>query len=150
MFKGRYDHAVDAKGRVSLPSRFREGLASCHDDRVVLTTALDEEFPHLVAYPYSEWRRFEDKLAAKPSFDPHVIALKRLYVSNAVECAVDGHGRILVPPFLREHAGLGREVVWLGMISTIELWQPERWARAYEQARDRIGEVRAGIAGLDL
>jgi MraZ protein len=150
MFKGRYDHAVDGKGRTSLPARFREVLGSLQDDRLVLTAAFDEEFPHIVAYPHSEWRKFEEKLAQKPSFDPNVIVLKRLYVSNAVECQIDGHGRILVPPFLREQAGIAREATWLGMVTTVEIWQPERWARAYEQARDRIRDVRPGLADLDL
>lgn len=150
MFKGRYDHAVDSKGRTSLPARFREALTARNDDRLVLTTALDGDFPHVVAYPISEWQKFEDKLAAKPTFDSNVIALKRLFVSNAVECQVDGHGRILVPAFLREHAGIEREAAWLGMIATLELWQPERWSRAYEEARERIDEVRSGLANLDL
>lgn len=150
MFKGRYDHAVDSKGRTSLPVRFREILSALEDDRLVLTTALDGEFPHVVAFPRSEWRKFEEKLAAQPTFDSNVIALKRLFVSNAVECQADGHGRILIPPFLREHAGISREVAWLGMIATVELWQPERWARAYEQARGRIEEIRQGLADLDL
>ena len=150
MFKGRYDHAVDEKGRASLPARFRELLAHTGDDRLVLTTALDEHYPHIVAYPYSEWRVFEEKLASQPTFDPNVIALKRLYVSNAVECQVDGHGRILIPPTLRDHAGISREATWLGMTTVVELWQPEAWSRAYEEAQGRIHEVRQGLAGLDL
>jgi MraZ protein len=117
---------------------------------MVLTTALDEQHPHIVAYPGSEWREFERKLAQQPTFDPNVIALKRLYVSNAVECQVDGHGRILIPQTLRDHAGISREATWLGMTAVVELWQPERWSRAYEEAQGRIHEVRQGLAGLDL
>jgi len=150
MFKGRYNHSVDAKGRTSLPARFREALAGTHDDRMVLTTALDDEYPHIVAYPYSGWREFEEKLSAKPSFDPSVILLKRLYVSSAVECSVDGHGRILIPPFLKEHAGIGREAAWLGMTGFVELWEPRRWEAAYGSAAARIREIREGLVGLDL
>ncbi|MBW2277826.1 MAG: cell division/cell wall cluster transcriptional repressor MraZ, partial [Deltaproteobacteria bacterium] len=57
---------------------------------------------------------------------------------------------ILVPAFLREHAGIERDAAWLGMIATLELWQPERWSRAYDQARERIEEVRSGLADIDL
>lgn len=150
MFKGRYDHAVDGKGRASLPARFRELLALTGDDRLVLTAALDESYPHIVAYPYSGWRAFEEKLADKPTFDPNIIALKRLYVSSAVECQLDGHGRILIPQTLRDHAGISREATWLGMTTVVELWQPEQWSRAYEEAQGRLHEVRQGLAGLDL
>lgn len=150
MFKGRYDHAVDDKGRTSLPARFRDALAGLDEDRLVLTTALDRDHAHIVVYPYGEWCAFERKLAAKPTFDPNVIALKRLYVSNAVECPLDGHGRILIPAYLREHAGIDREIAWLGMTAFIEIWQPARWQQAYEQAHARIDEVRNGLAGLDL
>ena len=150
MFKGRYDHAVDGKGRASLPARFRELLALSGDDRMVLTTALDEEHPHIVAYPHSGWRDFEEKLARQPTFDTSIIALKRLYVANAVECQVDGHGRILIPQALRDHAGISREATWLGMTTVVELWQPAAWSRAYEEAKGRLQEVRQGLAGLDL
>lgn len=150
MFKGRYDHSVDGKGRASLPARFRETIVGLHDDRVVLTYALDQRHPHLDVYSYSGWRQFEEKLAAKPMFDPSVIALKRLYVANAIECQIDGHGRILIPQPHREHASIEQEVAWLGMNRLIELWRPSTWAAAEEEARGRIDEVRRDLAGFDL
>jgi MraZ protein len=150
VFKGRYDHAVDGKGRASLPARYRETIASLADDRVVLTYALDAEHPHLDVYPMAGWRQFESKLAAKPIFDPAVTMLKRLYVANAVECPVDGHGRILIPPQHRDFARIGRDVVWLGMNRIIELWQPEEWRSAEAEAKGRIEEVRRQLAGFDL
>lgn len=150
MFKGRYDHSVDGKGRASLPARFREIIVGLHDDRVVLTFALDEHYPHLDVYSYSGWRQFEEKLAAKPIFDPSVIMLKRLYIANAVECQVDGHGRILIPQAHRDHAGIGQEVAWLGMNRLIELWQPSVWSAAEEEAKGLIQDVRRDLAGFDL
>ena len=150
MFKGRYDHAVDGKGRASLPARFREAITGLSDDRIILTYALDAEHPHLDAYPLSGWRLFEEKLAAKPMFDPGVTVLKRLYVANAVECPLDGHGRILIPPQHREFARIGKDVVWLGMNRIVELWQPEEWRKAEAEAMGRIEEVRRHLAGFDL
>jgi MraZ protein len=150
VFKGRYDHAVDGKGRASLPARFREAIAAGADDRVVLTYSLDAERPHLDVYPMTGWRLFEEKLAAKPMFDPGVTVLKRLYVANAVECPLDGHGRILIPPQHREFARIGKDVVWLGMNRIVELWQPEQWRNAEAEAMGRIEEVRNHLAGFDL
>lgn len=150
MFKGRYDHAVDGKGRASLPVRFREAIAGLTDDRIVVTYALDSEHPHLDVYPLTGWREFETKLAAKPMFDPGVTVLKRLYVANAVECPLDGHGRILIPAPHREFARIGKDVVWLGMNRIVELWQPEEWRKAEAEAMGRIDEVRRHLAGFDL
>ncbi len=119
MFRGRYEHTIDAKGRTSVPARFREVLAASGDARLVLTTGLD---PCLVAYPMQEWLAFEERLSKLPQFDPSVQTLRRIYVSGAVECEVDRVGRILVPQTLRRHAALEREVLWAGMGRHVELW----------------------------
>ena len=150
VFKGRYDHAVDAKGRASLPSRFREVIAGGADDRVVLTCALDAAHPHLDVYPIARWREFEEKLAAKPMFDASVTMLKRLYVANAVECPIDSHGRILIPPQHREFAHIEKDAVWLGMNRIVELWQPDEWRRAEAEALSRVEDVQQHLAGFDL
>ena len=101
MFRGRYEHTIDAKGRTSLPARYRDVLSSVGERRIILTSALD---PCLVAYTAPEWHAFEDKLAKLPQFDKAVQKLKRIYVSGAVECEVDDSGRVLVPPTLRDYA----------------------------------------------
>ena len=124
MFRGQYEHTIDAKGRTSVPARFREVLAASGDGRLVLTTGLD---PCVVAYPMQEWLAFEERLSRLPQFDPSVQMLRRIYVSGAVECEVDKVGRILVPQMLRRHAGLGREVLWAGMGRHVELWSRERF-----------------------
>ncbi len=124
MFRGQYEHTIDAKGRTSVPARFREVLAAGGDGRLVLTTGLD---PCVVAYPMQEWLAFEERLARLPQFDPSVQMLRRIYVSGAVECEVDKVGRILVPQTLRRHADLAREVLWAGMGRHVELWSRERF-----------------------
>ncbi|MEE8409006.1 MAG: division/cell wall cluster transcriptional repressor MraZ [Myxococcota bacterium] len=135
MFRGLYEHSIDAKGRTSLPARFRDVLAGlresgetspakAHGDRLIVTTGIDR---CLVAYPPAEWEAFEARLAALSQFDANVVQLKRLYVAGATECALDKHSRLLIPPMLREYAGLKRDVVWAGMVTTIELWSKGSW-----------------------
>jgi MraZ protein len=131
VFSGRFEHTIDGKGRTSFPSRFREILAPRADGRIILTTGLD---PHLVAYPLKEWTAFEERLAALPQFDESVMMLRRVYVSGAVECEVDGLGRLLIPQVLRDYAGLRREVIWAGMGLNIELWEKGR----YEHMRENV------------
>lgn len=122
MFRGRYEHSIDAKGRTSVPSRFREVMTAQGDSKLVLTTGLDT---CLVAYPMAEWIAFEDRLSALPRFDADVVTLKRIYVSGAVECDVDKVGRLLIPAALRKHAQLKRDALWAGMGAYIELWSKE-------------------------
>jgi len=125
MFRGQFTHSIDAKGRVSLPARFRDALVSDGDARFILTPALFEPCLHL--YPMRGWEELEAKLSELPSFDPNIVRFRRLYVSAAIECELDKAGRVLVPPNLREKAVLARDVLWAGMGRTVELWAKEKW-----------------------
>jgi MraZ protein len=131
VFRGRYEHSIDGKGRTSLPARFREVLAAHGESRLVVTTGLE---PCCVAYPLREWEAFEERLSRLPSFDPSVAMLKRIYVSGAVECELDKLGRLLLPAPLREHAGLDKELLWAGMGKNIELWDKERFEKLASSA----------------
>jgi len=133
LFRGRYEHSIDAKGRTSVPSRFREVMTAQGDAKLVLTTGLDT---CLVAYPMAEWLAFEQRLSELPRFDADVVMLKRIYVSGAVECEVDKVGRLLIPAPLRKHAHLRRDALWAGMGSYIELW-----------AKERFEDLRKGVLG---
>lgn len=141
MFRGRYEHAIDAKGRTSLPSRFRDVLVASGESKLVLTTGID---PCLVAYPMAEWIAFEDRLARLPQFDPEVAMLRRIYVSGAVECDLDKLGRMVIPATLRDHAQLSRDGLWAGMGKHVELWAKEKFeairthALADDQKRAQI------------
>jgi len=142
LFRGRYEHSIDAKGRTSVPSRFREVMTAQGDSKLVVTTGLGT---CLVAYPMAEWLAFEQRLSELPQFDTDVVTLKRIYVSGAVECDVDKVGRVLIPAALRKHARLHRDALWAGMGSYIELWAKE----SFEGLRkDVLGdeERRLGIA----
>lgn len=136
VFRGQYQHSIDAKGRVSLPAKFRETLAELDitasaNDRIILTQTFHQ---CLVAYPYDRWLRFEEKIRQLPQFDPNVIRLKRVYVAGAIECTLDGHGRLLVPQAMRDFASLEGQVVWVGQLDTIELWSSDRWQDATNNA----------------
>jgi MraZ protein len=131
VFRGRYEHAIDGKGRTSLPSRFREALAGSGESRLILTTGLEA---CVVAYPLPEWTAFEARLARLPQFDESVTTLRRIYMSGAVECDVDKLGRILIPATLRKHADLTRELLWVGMGPHLELWDLQR----YETLRNDV------------
>ena len=148
MFRGRYEHTIDKKGRTSIPSRFRELLSSKYaDDRLIVTSFVD---PCLIAYPVAEWQVFEEKIRALPRFDPKVMQLKRVLISGATECPIDRNGRILIPPVLREFAGLKREIVWAGMVDYIEIWAKDGWDPMFQQARDRVADLGAALEDLNL
>jgi len=132
VFRGVYEHQVDAKGRTSLPARLRETLVGAYDERLILTTALD---PCLHAYPVREWEALETALGRRSLMEPGVKTLMRLYVASAQECPLDKLGRILIPPSLRAHAKLEKDLVWVGMVKVIELWSRDGWAKAQEEAR---------------
>lgn len=150
MFRGQYEHAIDGKGRTSVPSRFREVLASRSESKLVVTSGLD---PCLVAYPMTEWEAFEERLAALPRFDPSVAMIRRIYVSGAVELEMDKLGRVLIPQALRGYAGLERQGLWAGMGHHLELWSKPRFdelrASVLDDPRQRM-EMAGRLAELGL
>lgn len=120
MFYGEYQHTVDGKGRVIIPSKFREGLS----DKFIITKGLDE---CLFAYSPTEWNEFEQKLKTLPSTDKDVRAFVRFFFAGAAECEVDKQGRILVPQNLRDYAGLEKDIYVIGVSTRVELWSKSKW-----------------------
>jgi MraZ protein len=147
MFRGRFEHLVDGKGRTSLPAKFREVLAARGDERLVFAPGLER---CIVAYPHAEWSRFEERLVALPQFDPSVVRLKRLVVSGAVECAVDRQGRLLLPPALRSHAAIEKAVVWAGMVGHIELWSQTLWSDATRASPEELARLAKALGDMGL
>ncbi|MEO7327101.1 MAG: division/cell wall cluster transcriptional repressor MraZ, partial [Minicystis sp.] len=144
MFRGQFEHAIDAKGRTSLPARYRDVLTAGGDLRLVVTRALFDRCLHL--YPMKAWEDLETKIAEMPQFDQNVVAFRRLYLSAAVECELDKQGRILIPPSLRDHAELEKEVLWAGMGRTAELWSKERWEAAQAMTEAELSSFKSAIA----
>jgi MraZ protein len=144
MFLGRYEHAINGQGRTSLPVKFREELKVAGEDRLIITNR--EEC--LVAYPPSAWRRVMDYLKNKPQTDKHYIEYKRFFISGAQECLIDKQGRILIPPILRDHAGLTKEIIFAGMQDEIEIWSKEKWEAEFKKDRNNFSDNSQFLAGL--
>lgn len=144
MFRGRFDHTIDTKGRTSIPSKFREILASNYDERLIITN-----FDGcLWAYPVPEWQIIENKVASLPQFKEEVKALQRIFISAATECPIDKQGRVIIPPTLRDYAGLKKEIVMVGMTRRIEIWARDRWAAIFEKSQKEI--VGGNLSDLGL
>jgi MraZ protein len=144
MFRGRFEHTIDSKGRVSIPVKFRELLTEKYDDRLMLTN-----FDRcLVAYPYEEWKSLEERVSSLSMVKKEVKAFQRFFISGAAECPIDKLGRILVPPTLREYAQLERNVVFTGMLKKFEIWSQERWQEEIKRSQENfegMGEVLANL-----
>ncbi|MBO5199391.1 MAG: division/cell wall cluster transcriptional repressor MraZ [Lachnospiraceae bacterium] len=119
MFMGDYNHTIDAKGRIIVPSRLRESLG----DTFVVTLGLEG---CLFVYPNDEWNLFVEELKKLPG-TKEARQLQRYFMAGAAECEVDKQGRILIPAKLREYAALDKDVVFLGMINKVEIWSKERF-----------------------
>ncbi len=119
MFMGEYDHSIDSKGRIIIPSKFREDLG----DEFVITLGLDG---CLFVYPQNEWQAFSESLAKLPG-TKEARQLQRYFLARAAACEADKQGRILIPAKLRESAGLDKDIVFVGVLNKIEIWSKERW-----------------------
>ena len=151
MFRGVNNLTLDAKGRLAVPVRYRERLTATCNGQLVVT--IDRGY-YLLIYPLPTWEEIETKLVHLPSLHPQVLALQRLLVGHATEVSMDGHGRVLLPPALREFARLERDVVLLGLMNKFELWDKTAWDA--QRAESLAGEHGAGgglpeeLAGLSL
>ncbi|MDY6854334.1 MAG: division/cell wall cluster transcriptional repressor MraZ [Thermodesulfobacteriota bacterium] len=146
MFRGRYEHTIDPKGRVSLPVKFRDILNERYDDRLVITN-FDS---CLAAYPYDEWTLLEEKVSSLSMLNKDVKSFLRFFISGAAECSIDKQGRILIPPVLREYAKLEKDIVFAGVIKKIEIWSKDRWEQAFAIAKDDFDKVSKNLEGWDL
>lgn len=125
MFRGANAISLDAKGRLAMPSRYRVELDSrCASQLIVTIDAVDR---CLCVYPLDEWEQIEAKLRALPSLRPENRRLQRLLIGNAVDLELDGSGRFLVPPRLREHAQLDKRVMLVGQLNKFQLWDEDAW-----------------------
>lgn len=131
MFIGEYNHKLDSKGRITLPSKFRELLGN----KVVATRGIDG---CVSIYTMEEWNEIYEKLKKLPTTKKEVRAYIHLVASKACECEFDAQGRILLPASLIKDAALEKECVVIGSISHIEVWDMERWNQHYEKAAENF------------
>lgn len=120
MFMSEYNHTIDAKGRLSIPSKFRNALGK----EFVISKGIDS---CLYVYANEDWEKFERNLTSLPLIDKDARKFARFFLAGAAQVELDPQGRILVPTHLREYAGLEKDVVLVGVGTRIEIWNKEKW-----------------------
>ncbi len=145
MFRGANKVTLDAKGRMVMPTRYRDRIHERSQGRLVVTVDRDQ---CLLLYPLPDWEEIERKLMRLPTLQVQARRLQRLMVGHATDLELDGHGRVLLPPKLREFAGLTRQAVLIGQGNRFELWDEARWnerrdewLKGEELASDLPGEL---------
>lgn len=150
-FRGINNLTLDAKGRMAMPSRYRERLLEICGGRIVVTVDRDH---CLLVYPLPEWERIEDQLVNLPSLNKQARLLQRLLIGYATECEIDTQGRILLPPMLREFAGLNKKAVLIGQGKKFEIWDEDAWVESQgewiESVKNGDDELPAALEELSL
>ena len=132
MFRGDYPVTMDAKGRVAMPTRYRERIKDLCDGQMVTTKSIDG--PRcVVLFPSPEWERIESGLKGLPAAELNGQRLTRLTVGSACDCDMDSHGRLLISQELRQYAGLDKRARLIGMIHKFELWDEPTWIAHREE-----------------
>ncbi len=143
MFIGEYQHTIDNKGRIIIPSKFREGLG----EKFVVTKGLDN---CLFVYSQEEWVNLESKLKTLPLTNKNARAFVRFFFSGATECEVDKQGRIVLPITLRTHAGLEKESVVIGVSTRVEIWNKQKWIEYNSDENISPDEIAENMESLGI
>lgn len=139
MFRGVNQVNLDAKGRMAIPARYRERIASGCDGHMVLT--IDTEESCLLLYPLNEWEIIQERIEALPSLQPEGRRLQRLLIGHATDLDMDANGRLLLPALLRDYAGLSKAVILLGQGRKFEIWDEARWNATRERYLQEVGQA---------
>lgn len=141
MFIGEYEHTLDTKGRIIIPSKFREDLG----EEFVMTKGLDN---CLFVYPKSEWSVLEEKLKTLPLTNRDARAFIRFFFAGASECSLDKQGRVTIPGNLRKHSKLEKDAIVIGVSTRMEIWSKDEWTNynedenlSYESISERMLEL---------
>lgn len=141
MFMSEYNHTIDAKGRLIIPSKFRESLG----DEFVVSKGMDG---CLFVYANNDWNAFEQKLTSLPLINKEARQFARFFLAGAAQVELDKQGRILLPAGLRAFAGLEKDVVLVGVGSRVEIWSSERWESM--SSDENMDDIAAAMEGLGL
>ena len=140
---GEYSHNLDAKGRVSVPAKFREDLGHTF----IVTKGLDN---CLFAYSKEEWKTFEEKLKNLPLTNMNARNFIRFFFSGATECEIDKQGRINIPQNLREYASLSKDVYIIGVSTRVEIWDKEKWDNYTSPENMDLDEIASQMSNLGI
>jgi len=143
MFLGEYHHSIDNKGRIIIPSKFREALG----ETFVITRGLDQ---CLFGYPMNEWSEVEEKLKGLPLTKKDARAFTRFFFSGATECEIDKQGRVNIPSPLLNFGKLEKECVVLGVSNRIEIWSKSIWEEYFAESEDSFSEIAENMIGFDI
>jgi MraZ protein len=150
-FRGINNLTLDAKGRMAMPSRYRERLLEICGGRIVITVDRDH---CLLVYPLPEWEIIENKLVNLPSLNKQARLLQRLLIGYATECEIDSQGRILLPAMLRDFAGLNKKTVLIGQGKKFEIWDEDTWNESQgvwvESVKNGDDDLPAALEDLSL
>jgi MraZ protein len=143
MFIGEYSHSVDEKGRVSVPAKFRQDLAT----GVVVTRGLDH---CLFVYPRAEWEIMASKLASLPISQKKSRAFARLMLAGAWDAMLDGQGRVILPEYLRQYAGISKQVVVAGLYNRVEIWDEDAWQEYKAKTEAESDDIAEAMGSLGV
>ncbi|WP_246940207.1 division/cell wall cluster transcriptional repressor MraZ [Bacillus pinisoli] len=143
MFMGEYHHNIDAKGRIIVPSKFRDGLGTTF----ILTRGLDK---CLFGYPLEEWKTLEDKLKTLPLTKKDARAFTRFFFAGAIECEVDKQGRINISTPLLQYAGLEKECVVIGVSNRVEIWSKSGWEDFFSESEESFADLAENLIDFDI
>lgn len=143
MFRGINAITIDAKGRLSVPARYRDALIHGDEGRMVVTIDTDETC--LLLYPQATWQPIEAKLQDLPSFNAVARRVQRLLIGHATDVQIDGNGRLLLPPVLRDYAKLDKHVVMIGQGNKFEVWDAVMWQTKRNQWIDKGDGGNSGL-----
>ena len=143
MFIGEYEHSVDVKGRMIMPSKLRENIG----EKFIITKGLDK---CLFAYSKSEWTNFEEKLKTLPLTNKNARDFVRFFLSGAVECEIDKQGRFLVPANLRTYANIDKEIVIIGVGTRLEIWDKGSWTNYSSEENISADEIAENMTMLGI
>lgn len=145
-FRGQSINRLDSKGRLRIPTKFRDILQNHYTDALIVTVM----GKCLVAYPPEDWDKMETKALTFSQVDPEHRAFMRRVISSAEECEFDKQGRILIPPLLRESANLDQEVMLAGMLTNFEIWNKELWDQQMDLSEENYQQIATKMADFGL
>ena len=139
MFRGECSLSLDAKGRLAIPSRYRERLTELCGGKLIVTISLLERC--LVVYPYPRWQRIEEELKDLPTLDRKAQSVIHLLIGHAADCDMDSNGRVLLSQSLRNFAGLDKRIMMVGQVDKFELWDEAGWSRRRDELLNDVPQL---------